>query len=147
MQATTASLAIVGALLACACTSEPVRQPGFSGYSSYDDCFFANAMTDWRPLDSMNLVVFTGVRRSYHIQLATRSPSLRFEDSIAFVDRDGRICPYGGDAIVINGSMPDRISIASIRRLSESQLEDLYRSYNIAVPGIIDAPELAQEEE
>ena len=120
---------------------------GGAAFLSYDDCFFARSMTDWRPLDNRNLIVFTGARRAYHIQLATPSTSLRFEDTIAFTDRDGRICPYGGDSIVINGLMPDRIPIASIRRMDEGQLEDLYRSYNIAGPEIIEAPELAGEDE
>jgi hypothetical protein len=109
-------------------------------FLSYDDCFFARSISDWRPLDNRNLVVFTGARRSFHVQLAMRSMSLRFEDTIAFTDRDGRICPFGGDSIVVNGIMPDRIPIASIRRLTEAQLEELYRSYGIAGPEIIETP-------
>jgi hypothetical protein len=124
---------------ACASTG------GGSPYLTYDDCFFANAVTDWRPLDSMNLVVFTGGRQPYHVQLSMRSMNLRYEDTIAFTDRDGRICPFGGDSIVINGGVTDRISIASIRRLTDSQLAELYRTYNIAVPEIIDVPADADE--
>jgi hypothetical protein len=116
-------------------------------YQSYDDCFFANSITDWRPLDNMNLLVFTGRRTPYHVQLSMRSMSLRFEDTIAFTDRDGRICPYGGDAIVVNGAIPNRISIASIQRLTESQLTDLYRSYGIRTPEVIETPVSADEPE
>jgi len=134
----------VALLSGCASTGSG---SGGAAFLSYDDCFFARSMTDWRPLDNRNLIVFTGARRAYHIQLATPSMSLRFEDTIAFTDRDGRICPYGGDSIVVNGLMPDRIPIASIRRMDEGQLEDLYRSYNIAGPEIIEAPELAGEDE
>lgn len=133
--------------LTCGCASMQSGSSGSTAFLSYDDCFVARTMTDWRPLDNRNLVVFTGARRAYHIQLSTPSMGLRFDDTIAFTDRDGRICPYGGDAIVINGLMPDRISIASIRRLDEGQLEDLYRSYNIAGPAIVEAPELGREDE
>jgi len=131
-------------LLAGGCASTGGGGPAFL---SYDDCFFANAMTDWRPLDSMNLVVFTGRRQPYHVQLSMRSMSLRYEDTIAFTDRDGRICAHGGDSIVINGDMPDRISIASVRRLNETQLEDLYRSYGIRGPAVIEAPAPPVEDE
>lgn len=138
-------LGIAATLSVGACAST-ASGSGENTFLSYDDCFFTRSITDWRPLDNRNLVVFTGVRRPYHVQLSMPSiRSLRFEDAIAFTDRDGRICPFGGDSIVINGVMPDRISIASIRRLSESQLEDLYRSYNIIGPEIIETPESSDE--
>ena len=146
MQRTRMLVTAAAAVIASGCAS---NQPGSGtpAFLTYDDCFFARAMTDWRPLDNRNLVVFTGARRAYHIQLATPSRGLRFDDTLAFTDRDGRICPFGGDAVVINGLMPDRIPIASIRRLDEGQLEDLYRTYNIAGPQIIEAPELGAEDE
>ena len=135
------------AVIASGCGSMGSPSGGSPAFLTYDDCFFARAMSDWRPLDNRNLVVFTGARRAYHIQLATPSRGLRFDDTLAFTDRDGRICPFGGDAVVINGLMPDSIPIASIRRMDESQLEDLYRTYNIAGPQVIEAPELSAEDE
>jgi hypothetical protein len=146
MRSLTALLGVAAALSvsACASTASGVSSSR-TGFLTYDDCFFSNSVTDWRPLDNMNLVVFTGARRPYHVQLSMRSMSLRYEDTIAFTDRDGRICPFGGDSIVVNGAMPDRIPIASIRRLTETQLEDLYRSYNIIGPEIIEAPADSEE--
>jgi hypothetical protein len=108
-------------------------------FESYDDCFFARTLSDWRPLDPRNLLVFAAGRQPYHVQLATPSRSLNFEDAIGFYDRDGRICPYGGDAVVVNGLIPDRIPIASIRRLSEGELEALYAEFGIRRPAVIDA--------
>jgi hypothetical protein len=141
MRILTSWLGIAAALTTGACASTTGSGvDGRTTYQSYDDCIFARAITDWRPLDNMNLVVFTGRRQAYHVQLTMRSTSLRFEDRLAFTDRDGRICPYGGDSIVVNGMMPDRIPIASIRRLTETQLVDLYRSYGIGVPEIVDTP-------
>lgn len=118
---------------------------GGTAYQSYNDCIFARTITDWRPLDNMNLVVFSGIRQAYHVQLTMRSMSLRFEDMIAFTDRDGRICPYGGDSVVVNGALRERIPIASIRRLTEGQLEELYRSYGISEPEVIEAPAPTEE--
>ncbi|HSG66829.1 MAG TPA: DUF6491 family protein [Gammaproteobacteria bacterium] len=132
------------AVTACASSTGSGVDDGTT-YQGYNDCIFTRAITDWRPLDNMNLVVFTGRRQAYHVQLTMRSTSLRFEDRLAFTDRDGRLCPYGGDSIVINGMMPDRIPIASIRRLTEAQLVDLYRSYGISVPEIIDTPVPAEQ--
>ncbi len=124
------------ALTACATPGE-----NQAAFGSDNDCFLARIVTDWRPLDSRNLIVFTGRRAPYHVELSRESTNLRFRDRIAFTDRDGRICPFGGDSIVINGAMPDRISISSIRRLSEGELEDVYLQFGIRRPEIIETPE------
>lgn len=133
-------LSAILTLGACASTGG-----GEATFASNDDCFFARAVTDWRPLDNRNLIVFTGRRSPYHVQLSMRSTSLRFRDQIAFTDRDGRICPYGGDSIVVNGAMPDRISIASIRRLTEGELEEVYLQFGVSRPEIIETPEESVE--
>ena len=112
-----------------------------TAFGSDNDCFLARAVSDWRPLDNRNLIVFTGRRNPYHVELSMPSTRLRFQDAIAFTDRDGRICPYGGDAIVINGMMPNRITIASIRQLSEGELEEVYAQFGVRRPEIIETPE------
>jgi len=117
-----------------------------TGFMTGNDCFFARSITDWRPLDNRNLVVFTGVRRPYHVQLSMPANGLRFQDTIAFTDRDGRICAYGGDSVVVNGAIPERISIAAIRRLTEGQLEELYLSFGIKRPTVIETPEAAADQ-
>ena len=137
-------IAVALSVGACASTASSTSAGG-TAFQNFNDCFFANTITDWRPLDNMNLVVFTGRRQPYHVQLAMRSMSLRFEDRIAFTDRDGRICPFGGDSIVVNGALRERIPIASIRRLTEGQLEDLYRSNGIVGPEVIETPEGSEE--
>ena len=138
---------VVGSLTIGACASTSGSGRTGEAFESYNDCFFARSVTDWRPLDNRNLIVFAGARRAYHVQLSMLSMSLRYQDQIAFTDRDGRICPYGGDSIVVNGALRDRISIASIRRLTESQLTDLYRAYGISVPEIIESPEPVDSDE
>ena len=147
MRNSLASVLVVGSLAIAGCASTSGSGREEAAFSSYNDCFFARSVTDWRPLDNRNLVVFAGARRAYHVELSMRSMSLRYQDQIAFTDRDGRICPYGGDSIVVNGALPDRISISSIRRLTESQLTDLYLAYGIRVPEIIETPEPADAQE
>jgi hypothetical protein len=118
-----------------------------TGFMTGNDCFFARSITDWRPLDNRNLVVFTGIRRPYHVQLSMPANELRFQDSIAFTDRDGRICSHGGDSVVVNGAIPERISIAAIRRLTEGQLEELYLSFGVKRPTVIETPETPSAED
>ncbi|MDH3419908.1 MAG: DUF6491 family protein, partial [Gammaproteobacteria bacterium] len=125
------------ALTGCASTGGSDAAIGREAtFASDNDCFLARLVSDWRPLDNRNLLVFTGRRNPYHVQLSMPSTRLRAQDTIAFTDRDGRICPYGGDAVVINGFMPDRITIASIRRLSEGELEEVYLQFGIRRPAI-----------
>jgi hypothetical protein len=64
---------------------------------------------------------------------------------IGVSDRDGSICPYGGDAIIVDGPMPDRISIRSIRKLSDVQLEQIYVEFGIKAPAIVSETALDTE--
>ena len=137
MRTLNAVVGLVATLVLSACASSG----GGPAFASDTDCFFARSISDWRPLDNRNLIVFAGRRNPYHVQLSMPTRNLRFRDQIAFTDRDGRICPFGGDAIVINGIMPDRISIASIRRLTEGELEEVYMQFGISRPEIIETPE------
>jgi hypothetical protein len=41
--------------------------------------------------------------------------------------------------------MPDRISIASIRRLTEGELEEVYLQFGVSRPEIIETPEESVE--
>jgi hypothetical protein len=61
---------------------------------------------------------------------------------IGVYDRDGRICPYGGDAIVIDGVIPERILIRSVRRLTPEQLDEVYVQFGIRAPAVIEAEEV-----
>jgi hypothetical protein len=66
--------------------------------------------------------------------------------AIGIYDRDGRICPYGGDAIVIDEVVPERIAIRSMRRLTDEQLEEVYVEFGIHAPAVIDAEEVELEQ-
>ncbi len=101
----------------------------------YNHCFYANSVSDWKPLDNENLIIFAPGRRAHHVQLVRPSFNLRSTIGISFSDRDGRICPYGGDAIVIGGGVtPERINIRSIKRISDGELVYLYDQFDITRP-------------
>ena len=57
---------------------------------------------------------------------------------IGVYDRDGNVCPYGGDAIVIRGIMPDTIGIRSMRRIDTDELEQLYINFGILDPAAVE---------
>jgi hypothetical protein len=130
--------------LLSACAAAPSSSEAAFGQST--DCIFARSITDWRPLDDGNLILFAGRQRPYHVELTRRAFDLTRDDDIGLYDRDGRICPYGGDAVVVNGAIPERVTIASIRALDEGELQALYESYGIRPPVIIEATEIESEE-
>ena len=93
--------------------------------SGGNDCFWATSIHDWRAVNDRSIVVWSpGKRCPYLVEFAMRCNGIRFADGIVFADRDGRICPFGGDAVIVPGPGGDRCSIASIRRLSPEDLPD-----------------------
>lgn len=126
-------LPYAAALLLCSC--ETMDQSSTSTpRDTANDCFFAVSLSDWRPLDDENIILFAGRRNPYHAQLSRAAFGLSRGLEIGVYDRDGRVCPYGGDAIVIRGIMPDTIRISSMRRIDAEELEQLYIEYGIRDP-------------
>jgi hypothetical protein len=123
-----------------ACTGIPTTSA--PSQPTYNDCFFASTLHDWRPLDDENLILFAGGRRPYHVELIRPAVGLSYDVMIGVYDRDGRICPYGGDAIVIDGVIPERILIRSVRRLTPEQLDEVYVQFGIRAPAVIEAEEV-----
>ncbi len=129
------------AMLATACTTMGPTQTA----ATSNDCFFARSLSDWRPLDDQNLILFARGRQAYHVQLVRPAFGIGYDVMIGVSDRDGSICPYGGDAIIVDGPMPDRISIRSIRKLSDVQLEQIYVEFGIKAPAIVSETALDTE--
>lgn len=95
--------------------------------SGGNDCFRANAIYDWKALNDQALIVWSPGRScAYRVDLAHRCMGLRFTEDIGFRDRDGRICPFGGDAIIVPGAAGEQCSIASIKRLTAEELDLLF---------------------
>jgi hypothetical protein len=131
---TIAALAAMAALSSCATTDDGSR----IARETYNDCFFAVSLSDWRPLDDENIILFAGRRNPYHAQLSRPAFNLRRGLEIGVYDRDGRVCPYGGDAIVIRGMMPDTIRISSMRRIELEELDQLLVSFGITEPADVE---------
>jgi hypothetical protein len=91
-------------------------------------CIYFRRLYDWQPLNDTNLIVWAPSRKfPYHIQLARRCHGLRFTLSLGFFSRDSNLCPFGGDAVLVDsgGGRPERCSIAAITKLSEEALKSL----------------------
>jgi hypothetical protein len=131
---------LFGALTLLACAAAPTAERSADGVQPiFDDCLFAISLRDWRPLDDRNLLLFANGRRAYHVQLFRPAPDLRFDVMIGVYDDDGMICPYGGDAILTDGPMPDRVPIRSIKRLSDDELDAVYVRFGVRPPAVIEA--------
>lgn len=138
-------LTVTLSVLLAACAGTTDRESARS--VSDEDCFFARSVSDWRALDDESLVVFAGRRNPYYIELAVACTSLRFRETIAFSDRDGLICSYGGDAVLTEDTVPQRCLIASVRGISEEELEALYVERGIRdLPPPTPEPEVEVEE-
>jgi hypothetical protein len=129
--------AILAASLLCACTSVEQTNSRLAT-ETYDDCFFAVSLSDWRALDDENLILFAGRRNPYHAVLSRPAFGLSRGLEIGVYDRDGRVCPYGGDAIVIAGVMPDTIRISSMRRIDLEEMDRLLVTFGITDPAAVE---------
>jgi hypothetical protein len=112
-------------LLACATTDE---EPDGAGQTSRDrgsDCISQMSVRDYRVLDDSNLIVSESRKRKFHVVLQRRAFGLRSSWQLAFRSATGRVCAGFGEVIVDDGMGPERIRIASIRRLTPEDEEDL----------------------
>jgi hypothetical protein len=133
----TALLAIASLLSACADMGAAGTQPRAT---TPDDCFFARTLSDWRPLDDTHLILFASGRRPYLVELVQPATGMSFDFAIGVYDRDGRVCPYGGDSIIVdNGIGPERVTIQSMRRLSDEDLEAVYVEFGVRPPVVVES--------
>jgi len=103
------------------------RSVGAERRSLGNDCIFNFGIRDYTALDDRNVILYGPGRRAYHVVLTTPSINLRSEFTIGILDRDGddRICPYGGDSILVDGPLRERIPIREIQALDEEGVDAL----------------------
>jgi hypothetical protein len=89
------------------------------------DCISIRTIRDYTPLDNRSLLVEGSGKRMYYVQLGMPSFDLRGSFRLGFESRDDWFCPYGGDEIVLDGMMNDRVSVRAISRISAEQADDL----------------------
>ena len=118
---------LVIVLVAGACAHED--RPLSAGLPS--DCIINRGVRDFDMLDERNLIIYGIGRTPYHVVLATPSLNISNEYAIGILDEDGRICPYGGDAIIIDGPIREVISIRSIEAIDREDVELLKVQFGV----------------
>lgn len=94
-----------------------------------NECFWASTISNWKAIDDKTLVVWAPSKRCpYRVDLNMNCNGMHFAESIGFYDRDGRVCTYGGDAVVVPGTPVQRCSIRSIRKIDQDELQRLLPS-------------------
>lgn len=130
-----AGMAVLATLSACATGSSNGESLSSSGGGSPSDCILGGSVRNYTALDNQNLILYGPGNRPYHVVLASRAINLESEFTIGVYDRDAafggisRICPYGGDAVIVDGPIRERILIRSIERIDDSRVEALKVRY------------------
>jgi Family of unknown function (DUF6491) len=135
-----ASLLALATVLPAACARS--ASPGRT--SEPADCIMLRTINDFDVLDANDLVIHGPGDTAYHVVLTTPSIGIEGEIAIGVLDDgDGRVCPYGRDAIIIEGALTEEIRIRSIDRIDTAELEALQVQF-----GVIEAsgPEVTPEQ-
>ncbi len=127
-------IVISSGLLACATTDEGSDESEDGYQSSGADCISQGTIRDYRILDDANLIVTAMGNRKYHVALTRRVMGLRSSWQIGFATRTGRICGGFSDIVIGDNIGPNRIRIASIRRLNPDEHEELLIRYGKKKP-------------
>ena len=129
-----------GVLAACAGTAE--QEATTAGDVDYrgSDCILISTIRDYRSLDDRNLLIYGPANRAYFVTLFRPSFELRSSFQMGFSSRDDRLCPYGGDAIVVGSLNREAVGVQSISRVSEEQAEQLLVRYGKKEPAEPPAP-------
>jgi hypothetical protein len=101
-----------------------------------DECVFVRNISNWRVLDSRNVVFFTAnARRAYLAQLGAPASDLTHAFRVAFIDRDGdgQLCGRSFDKVQAVGSFVEQqpATIMGMTRLDETQLHELETQYDV----------------
>ncbi|PHZ86257.1 DUF6491 family protein [Paremcibacter congregatus] len=104
--------------------SDPAYKELIASFDKSKDCIFSRTINDWTALDDQRLIVYAPTKkRPYYIKLVQRSLELKFAHTIGVHSRfDNRICPYGGNALFIDG---ERYTISAIQKLDEDTAKQL----------------------
>ncbi|MCH7821267.1 MAG: hypothetical protein IIA07_04555 [Proteobacteria bacterium] len=91
-------------------------------------------------MDDSNLIVTAAGRRKYHVVLSRRAFGLRSNWQIGFVSPTGRICSAFSEIVVDDGFRPERITIASVRKLTPEDEDELLIRFGKKEPEFTQAP-------
>ncbi len=95
-----------------------------SSYNKADDCVFSRNINSWVVLDNQSLILYAPSKKHpFYAKLSRRSHNLKFTQTIGIYSKfDNRFCPYGGNALFIDG---DRYSLWAIKKLDKNTAKQL----------------------
>lgn len=120
---------------ACATASPGVNESTFAKKTlefpgKGADCVFGS-VRDFSVLDDEALLLYTTARnRAYYVEVTGICLGLRSAFQLGFEDRDGRLCGYGMDAIIIaDGAFSERCPISRIHKLEDGEITRVLEHY------------------
>lgn len=120
---------------ACATASPGINETGFARKKlelpgNGADCVFGT-VRDFSVLDDEAMLLYTTARnRAYYVEVTGVCPGLRSAFQIGFEDRDGRLCGFGADAVIIaGGAFSDRCPISRIHKLEDGEINMVLEHY------------------
>lgn len=92
------------------------------------DCIYSRTINNWQILDKERLILHAPTKnRPYFVKLTMRSLELKFVTAIGVYSKfDNRFCPYGGNALFIDGN---RYTIKAIKKIDKDTAKRLV-AYN-----------------
>ena len=129
-------LAALLSVVLTACAGEPAKDKGPILQRPHgNDCVFFSTVYDWKALDDDHLVIWApGRKDAYLVELGSPLLGLHFAESVGFVDgnRDGRLCGYGRDAVLLGGhSIPQKSTIFGLTRLTPEEIVQLEARFKV----------------
>jgi hypothetical protein len=85
-------------------------------------------------LDDRHLLIRGTGNRNYLVTLLHRSFDLKSSIGLGFSSRDDQLCPYGGDAIVLEGLGREKVGIRAISQVDDEQADELLGRFGKKVP-------------
>lgn len=104
------------------------------------DCISIRLIRDYTPLSRDSLLIHASGKRSYFVRLFAPSFGLNSSFQLATKSRDDRLCPYGGDSIIVDRMPGGEARIQSISRVTPAQVEQLLIRYGKKEPGDTENP-------
>lgn len=112
-------------LFACASSDSGAPAAADEGSRRGSDCISQGTIRDYTALDDSNLIVRGSGKRHYHVELSRPAFGLKSAWQLGFDSRSGQICSSFSDLIIGDSFGGERIRIASVRRLTPEDEEDL----------------------
>lgn len=136
----------LSSLVGCASSGDRYESAGDPVEPRSDDCFLQSSIRNYQVLDDSNLIVTGSGKRTYHVELMSRSFGLRSSWSIGFRSRTGLICSTGSTLVISDGfgSQESSARLRSVRQVTPDELDALLVRFGKKDPKEQQAP--AEEE-